>query len=458
MSGTGLTNAITTHNKYNKDNKDNKKNNHTYITNIRYPYETTWDKTKTSVEFELANIHFSMANAIRRLIISHIKTVGFRSEPYELCDIKISINDSPIHNQMMTHRIAMIPINVPTPDKFDINEYLFSIDVVNNTNTIRPITSEDFQIKRISTNKMLSKDEVKLFFPPDPITGDYVLLTNLRPKYFVPSKTVSREVVAEINKEFNNPVDDPMTFRFEAKASISNGVENGHYSPVACACYINTVDPNRAEYGLKVYIDSQNEISAKQKIDNTPLEILKRRFDLSEQARYFYINDNNEPNVFTFKIETVGVIPSLIIFHRAIDILKDKITNFMSNLIAKNENIITVSTSKQLNGGFELKIQNEDDTLGNIIQSHLCLLYADFTLPMEQRKLQYIGYKRPHPLEKHILIAVQGTTTDMHNIDTIEKVISEVFKPGCMEIIKMLNKIQHELEGTPHFSSELKRI
>ena len=61
-------------------------------------------------------------------------------------------------------------------------------------------------------------------------------------------------------------------------------------------------------------------------------------------------------------------------------------------------------------------------------------------------------------LEKHILIAVQGTTTDMHNIDTIEKVISEVFKPGCMEIIKMLNKIQHELEGTPHFSSELKRI
>ena len=84
MSGTGLTNANTKHNKDNKDNKN------TYITNIRYPYETTWDKTKTSVEFELANIHFSMANAIRRLIISHIKTVGFRSEPYELCDIKIT--------------------------------------------------------------------------------------------------------------------------------------------------------------------------------------------------------------------------------------------------------------------------------------------------------------------------------------------------------------------------------
>ena len=33
MSGTGLTNASTTHN---KDNKYNKKNNHTYITNIRY--------------------------------------------------------------------------------------------------------------------------------------------------------------------------------------------------------------------------------------------------------------------------------------------------------------------------------------------------------------------------------------------------------------------------------------
>jgi DNA-directed RNA polymerase subunit L len=346
----------------------------------------------------------------------------------------------------------MLPINIPTPDKFDINDYQFIINVVNNTNTIRPITTEDFQIKQISTNKMLSKEEVKKFFPPDPITGDYILLSKLRPKYFVPSKTVSHEVVAEMAKDYDKPVDEPMSFHIEAKASISNGFENGHYCPVSCACYINTVDPQRAELGLKEYIDKQNEIAKMQ--DTMPIdnEILKRRFELTERARFFYVNDKNEPNVFTFKIESIGVIPSLIIFHRAIDILKDKINTFISNLVAKNENVITISASNQLNGGYNIIVNNEDDTLGNIVQSHLCMLYADYSLPKEQRKLKYIGYKRPHPLEKHIIFAVQG------NNDNIESLIGEVLKPGCLEIVKMLNKIQNELEGTTYFVNELKMI
>jgi DNA-directed RNA polymerase subunit L len=299
---------------------------------------------------------------------------------------------------------------------------------------------------------MLPREEVMKFFPPNPITGDYVLLTKLRPKYFVPSKTVSNTVVAEMAKDFDKPVDEPMTFHIEAKASISNGYENGHYCPVSCACYINTVDPQRAELGLKEYIDTQNEKSKMQETEPIPLETLKRRFELTEQARFYYVNDKNEPNVFTFKIESVGVIPSLIVFHRAIDILKEKINMFVSNLITRNENIITISASSQLNGGYDIIVKNEDDTLGNIVQSHLCMLYADFTLPKEQRKLKYVGYKRPHPLEKHIIFSVQG------NNDNIDELIGEILKPGCLEIVKMLNKIQNEMEGTSYFVNELKMI
>jgi len=430
--------------------KKSHKNSH--ITNIRYPYAKTWDKRNTSVEFELANIHFSTANAIRRLMLSHVNTVGFRTEPYNACDINVIFNDTPLHNQMTVHRLAMLPINVPTPEKFDVNDYQFIINVVNNTNAIRSITTEDFQIKQISTNKMLPREEVMKFFPPNPITGDYVLLTKLRPKYFVPSKTVSNTVVAEMAKDFDKPVDEPMTFHIEAKASISNGYENGHYCPVSCACYINTVDPQRAELGLKEYIDTQNEKSKMQETEPIPLETLKRRFELTEQARFYYVNDKNEPNVFTFKIESVGVIPSLIVFHRAIDILKEKINMFVSNLITRNENIITISASSQLNGGYDIIVKNEDDTLGNIVQSHLCMLYADFTLPKEQRKLKYVGYKRPHPLEKHIIFSVQG------NNDNLDELIGEILKPGCLEIVKMLNKIQNEMEGTSYFVNELKMI
>lgn len=423
-----------------------------YITNIRYPYAKTWDKRNTSVEFELANIHFSTANAIRRAMISQVKTVGFRTEPYKACDIKVIANDTPLHNQFTLHRLAMLPLNVPNPDKFNVDDYQFIIDVTNNTNVGRNITTEDFQIKQISTNKFLSKEEVRRFFPPDPITGDYVLLNKLRPKYFVPHTTLSREAVAEMAKDFDKPVEDVMRFHIEGKASISNGAENGHYSPVAVACYVNTVDPARAEVGLREYMDKALE-NAKNLGSNSPSpEKMKRRFELTEQSRHFYINDREEPNVFSFKIETIGVIPSLVVFHRAIEIVKNKISNFVNALVTRNEAEITINVSSQLPGGYEFIVANEDDTLGNIVQSHLSLMYADLNLDKTQRKLKFVGYKRPHPLEKRIIFSVQG------NNDNLDQLITDVIKPGCGEIVKMLNKIQNELEGTSNFVNELKSI
>jgi DNA-directed RNA polymerase subunit L len=437
-----------------EDKSSKKLNKPHHITNIRYPYAKSWDKHNTHVEFELANIHFSTSNAIRRLMISSIKTVGFRTEPYKACDIKVIVNDTPLHNQFALHRISMVPINISKPESFDVDDYLFIINVSNNTNSIISITTEDFQIKKISTNKMLSREEVKKFFPPDPITGNYILLNRLKPKYFVPSKNVSKDVVAEMSKDFNklNIGEDVMHFHIEGKASISTSSENGHYSAVACASYINTVDPEKALTGLKAYMDSQNESSKLKNVTPMTPEKLTRRFELTERARFFYTNDKEEPNVFTFKIESVGIIPPLIIFHRAINILKEKIHNFISNLIAKNENSITIKVSDQLNGGYEFLVKDEDDTLGNIIQSHLCMMYADYALPKEQRKLKYVGYKKPHPLEKYIVIAIQGQT------ENIDEIINDIVKVGCLEIVKMLNKIQNELEGTHQFINELKII
>jgi DNA-directed RNA polymerase subunit L len=140
------------------------------------------------------------------------------------------------------------------------------------------------------------------------------------------------------------------------------------------------------------------------------------------------------------------------VFHRAIEIVKDKLTTFVNNLVNRNEAAITINVSSQLEGGYEFIVANEDDTLGNIVQSHLALMYADLNLAKEQRKLKFVGYKRPHPLEKHILFSMQG------NNDNLDQLILDVIKPGCGEIVKMINKIQSEIEGTPYFVNELKSI
>ena len=434
------------------ETKQKIKNNH--ITNIRYPYAKTWDKTNTYVMFELANVDVSTSNAIRRVMTSSVNTVGFRTEPYEACDLKVFANDTPLHNQFILHRLSMVPINVPNPDKFDVDDYLFIINVSNNTNSIISITTEHFEIKKISTNKMLSRDEVKRFFPPDPITGDYILLDRLKPKNFVPEKKLSKEAVDEMGKEFSklNTGEDIMHFHIEGKASISNSTENGHYNPNSCASYTNTINPDKAADGLKKYIDEHYETAKLKNITPMTKEQLTRRFELTESPRFYHTNAKEEACLFTFKIESVGVIPPLIIFHRAINIIKDKIHNFIGNLISKNENAIKINISDKFSGGYDLIVNDEDDTLGTIIQSHLSIMYAAFTLPKEKRKLQFVGYKKPHPLEKKIMFSIQGQN------DNLDELINDIIKVGCSEIIKMLNKIQNELEGTSQFVNELKMI
>jgi DNA-directed RNA polymerase subunit L len=66
--------------------------------------------------------------------------------------------------------------------------------------------------------------------------------------------------------------------------------------------------------------------------------------------------------------------------------------------------------------------------------------------------LQFIGYKKPHPLEKKIMFSIQGQN------DNLDELINDIIKVGCNEIIKMLNKIQNELECTSQFVNELKMI
>lgn len=432
------------------------KAHNTHLTNIRYPYINKWDKTGRYVEFEIGNIHFSMANAIRRSIISGVKSVGFRNEPYENCTIHIKHNDSPLNNQLLEHRIAMVPINIADVEKFDCDDHLFVIDVINSTNTNLHITTEDFKIKRISSNTWLSDKEVRAFFPPDPISGQFALLTKLRPKYYIGGIVKDPKLDKEMQSTFDRSAEEPVKLYIEAKAVISNGAENGHFNPACCAAYINTVDGETAEVAAKVWI--ANEIARQNSIGVTPYseEKLMKRFMISESQRFFHKNARGEPNLFTYKVESVGVIPPLVIFHRAIEVVKQKISGFVANLLANNKDIIDAKPSKQVNGGYDIIVNNEDDTLGNLVQMHLSLMYADYMLSDENRLLNFIGYRRTHPLEQKIIFTIQPNNKDGNN--TLEETIKNIIKPGCQEIVRLLNILQSELENTPQFINEIKSI
>lgn len=416
-----------------------------YFENVKYPYSKEWDKTNNFIEFHLRDVHFSLANALRRCMISQVKSIGFRTEPFENSTVKVLHNDTPLHNQFLEHRIAMIPINVRKPEEFEVDDYVFEIDETNDTSEIKHITTEHIKVRKISNNTYLNKKERDSLFPPDPITGDYSLLNILKPHYFTSlNKNISE--MNEINSNYDKQIDNPVSLKVEARAVISNGEENGHFNPTSCATYFNTVDPEKAKVAEVEYVKSQNEHNKLHDLSLVDPEKLKRRFQLSESARYFHTDEEGEPNHFTFRIESVGVIPPLIVFHKSITIMIDKINLFISNLVSQNKNYITISPSLQLPDGIDILVEKEDDTLGNIVQSYITKNYCHYGA---NSKLNFIGYKKPHPLEYRIRFTLQGNSSDL---------IGDVLIPGCKEIIKLLTKIQGNVEDHQAFVGESKRL
>ena len=59
----------------------------------------------------------SVVNAIRRTLLSDIPTVAFNTSDTNGGDIKMVKNDTSLHNEMMLHRIGLLPIYL-NPDTF----------------------------------------------------------------------------------------------------------------------------------------------------------------------------------------------------------------------------------------------------------------------------------------------------------------------------------------------------
>ena len=71
------------------------------------------------------DIDKSFINGIRRTILSEFPTYSFNSEPYQDCDIKIIDNTSSLHNEFISHRIGLLPVNVSPIDNFYDDKFAF---------------------------------------------------------------------------------------------------------------------------------------------------------------------------------------------------------------------------------------------------------------------------------------------------------------------------------------------
>lgn len=434
-----------------------------YITNIKYPKEKSWDKKKNFASIEMENLRTSLVNSIRRTIISDVETIGIRTLPYDKSQVLVSANDTPIYNQFCSERFSLLPIHMPDVDNIDVGDYELSLSVKNNSNLPKDIFSSDIRIKKLSNMTYMSDSDVKKIFPPDPITGEYIFLNVLKPKFY-------QHTEASKDEEFTSNSDNILSAgAANSKISVSkkemglsltsgicksNGKENGKFNPTCLAQHKFIIDDVKAEKALKLYLDEQDGKSDKS------VEQLTKRFNTSQRGRYYYTDHNGDANKFLLEIESIGVIPPLVILYRSTNYLLNKIRTFQKNIDVynnknnhiENDTIEVIPSEIKING-YEIVIQNEDDTLGNLINDYLHYLYCTPRDGKDSEQLESVSYLRTHPQKLEIRLIIQPKD----NMDFSE-VSNKFIKQTTKYLINLIEKIRKELEKSPLLIEEIKYV
>ena len=146
----------------------------------------------------------------------------------------------------------------------------------------------------------------------------------------------------------------------------------------------------------------------------------------------------NVPNTFkikayngeTDKIETVNKLSYSYLFSKAIEIIIAKLNKLITNI-----DNITIEPVPNNPFSVNFHVDNEDDTLGNIIQSIVHNKFIRGNEKFNKIVCSYIGYICPHPLKQLMIIRI--TLEEQTNPDVFKQFLTE----NCEAIIKELNLI-----------------
>lgn len=369
---------------------------------------------ENNCSFKLNDIDKSLVNALRRTIMSDIPTFKFRTEPYEKNDVKIFKNTCALHNEFLTHRIGMIPVYIEDPDSFDPSRYYFRINKKNDTESIVDVTTEDINVFYLDDSQEEKEIESSKFFKPNEITNEYIVITKLKPD------------------QFGN--DNGEELQLEAKLSIGTGKENAGYSPVSKVVFFNSVDEKEVKNEIKRIL-AEREVT--EKLSNEQKQRIKRSFENFEAYRHFHKDKNGHPNKFNFEIESIGALSVYQIMNNALDIIEKNINYF--NMVIDSENDdIEINESLTVMEAIDIIIKGHGHTLGNILQSYLFRNFVE-----EGDKLQFVGYKIPHPLKKELVLRIK-INTEEQDFEKRKEILKNIIHENTEKLNSILSTLRKE--------------
>jgi len=365
-------------------------------------------ETDTTLSFTLENADVSIANAFRRVILSEIDTVVFKTTPHSQNKTNIIVNTSRMNNEILKQRLSCIPIHIKDTNIETLKNYIVELNVVNDTDKIINVSTKDFKIKNILTNEYLSQEKTKEIFKPyipfNSTNEYYIIILYLRPK-------LNDEIMGEkIN----------LTCEF----SVSNSKNDGMFNVVSTCSFGNTPDFDL----MNIELEKKIQIMKNEKSMNAEeIQTESNNWKLLDGLRHF------KKNSFDFIVETIGVFDNEEILLKACQIILNKIKTIENTI---NDNLLKIEIpDNTMESSFDIILENEDYTIGNLLKF---ILYQKFY--QEKQLLSFCGFKKFHPHDKYSIIRLAyNEPTDKNivisNLQTANGIITSIFT----NIFTMLN-------------------
>jgi DNA-directed RNA polymerase subunit L len=350
--------------------------------------------------FTLSGVNVSLANAIRRTILSDIPLIVFRTTPHEQNKANIMANTSRLNNEVLKQRLSCIPIHIKDVENFPLKNYQLEVNVENITDTTMYVTTEHFVINDLVTGKPLSEDKNREIFPANDYTGYFIDFVRLRPK-------ISDELPGE-------------KIHLTCELSVGTAKEDGMFNVVSTCSYGFTVDSVAQEAKLE-------------KLKQTWKDEGKKAEEVDFEAKNWKLLDGmriTKQDSFDFTIQTVGIYDNVELIHKSCEILIEKL-QYQDTLLEKDE--LTIEKSQNtMSNSYDIILENEDYTIGKVIEY---ILYTKF---YETKTLTFCGFKKMHPHDAHSIIRV--AYKDPIDISTIKGNLKE-----CLdEAVQVFTKVKKE--------------
>jgi DNA-directed RNA polymerase subunit L len=319
-------------------------------------------------KFTLSGLNVSLANALRRTILTDIPCNAIYTQTYEDNECNIEINTTRLHNEILKQRLSCIPVHMKELDLLPGN-YILELDMKNEIDSMIIITSEDFRIKNKTNDNYLTKDETRRIFPPCSKTNMFIDFARLRPSM---GSTIQGEQL-KLTSEF----------------SVRTAKDSSMFNVVSTCAYGNTIDKTKAD---TVWQEQENKLSSEQ-LSKQDIEMHKKNFYLLDAQRQF-LEDS-----FDFSIQSVGVYDNKEIVKKAANVLIEKLSNFS---IAIESDLIPIKLSETtMDNAFDIVLENEDYTMGKMLEF---ALYEQYFI--DEKVMSFCGFKKFHPHDNESIIRV----------------------------------------------------